>query len=1266
MTSRFRSCFQHLLQTSSSCERRTTRLLLSAIALGFLLACLPTASAQSDRGTITGIVTDNTNAVLANASVTMRNVDTGAVYSGKATGTGAFTIASLPAGTYALTVTHPGFKEYVQDGITISVAVTIRQNISLTIGSVTETVTVNADTDQLKTENAEQSTTISRNTLNELPVAFAVGNSVRDPLAFTKLTPGVEAGVTGNNFRVNGLPTDSFKITIDGIDQTNANLNEREDGNHPSVEMLQEFTLQSSNFSAEFGQVGGGLFNFTARSGTNSLHGSAYENLANDRLNANQPFSGVPFIAPGVAYQDRRARNHQNDYGFLISGPARIPWLYDGRDKTFFVFNYERYVQNNGAPTTITVPTTRMRTGDFGEILTTQVIGTDPLGRPIYNGAIYDPTTARTVNGKVVTDQFNCNGLANVICPSALDQVAVKAQAYIPAPTGSGTLNNYSTTVAYPTVNFIPAIKVDQMVTKNWKSSFYWSRLENTTVNSADAIPLPISSQRPTSSTVDTYRFNNDYTVTPNLLVHAGFGYIRFPNLDGSPAAVQTYNAQTGLGLPNTWALGFPHFGGLSNTFGGFTDSANGSGLGPTQRNSYEMDKANAVASMTYSRGNHTYKAGAEYRNDMWYVSSSINVAGNYNFSTGETALPYNNSNSFSSGGSSGTIGFNYASFLLGQVDSGSIGNAVVNQYHRPGWSLFAQDTWKARRNLTFDYGLRWDFTQTEHERDYRTSGFNPNVVNPNAGGRLGGLAFEGFGNTGQCNCNFSPYYPYAIGPRLGVAYQPDAKTVIRGGFGVTYGQNADFDYAGSNFSVVSVGFNVLNFSSPTYGTANTTLSKGLQYNSALITNASHDPGYNCCTSINNAPSPYFSPNGGRPPRILNYTVSIQRQLTRDMALEVSYIGNRASWLVSGDQGNLGLLQLNALSQARLSSFGFNPTVPADANLLNSKYSVFLASGDPRISNVPLPYPGFPTGSTLAQALRPYPQYGNIYSEYSPDAKSWYDSLQIKVTKRLSHNLEFLNAFTWSKELDEGTDTERGRGAQINDALNRASNKFLTSSYTPFINVTSLTYQVPNLPFQEFQKNGILREAFSGWTIGAIMKYQNGSLIRVPGSNVITNPIAGQPNLPTLGSLLERGTWANRVPGQPLFLKNPNCHCFNIAPPANDVMLNYQAWSEPSVGTFSTGAPYYNDYRWQRQPDEEMNIGKKFSIPAGHREPMTLQVRAEFFDVFNRAFYSGPSSGNFEVNSTNNTTTSAFGRVNPSSFGRSQYRTGQFVARLQF
>jgi hypothetical protein len=1034
--------------------------------------------------------------------------------------------------------------------------------------------------------------------------------------------------------------------------------------------MLEEFTIQSSNFSAEFGNVGGGLFNFTARSGTNSLHGSIYENFANEALNSNQPYSNLTNVAGG--FVDKKTRTRQNDYGFSIGGPIRFPFLYDGRNKSFFFAGWEHYGQANGSIATQTVPTAKMRLGDFSEILTGRLLATDVIGRPVYENTIYDPATARctvanvsvancgSAGGSVITDPFQ----GNIIPMGRIDPVASKIQAYIPAPTVSGLVNNYSPTVINPVVNDLPAFKIDQVITQQFKTSFYWSRLKETTLNSNEGLPLPISAQRPTTSTVDTYRWNNDYTVTPNILVHFGAGYIRYPNQDSSPPVVQNFDAKGILGLPNAVAAGFPRIGALNSSFGGVVNG-NGNGLGPTQRNIYEMDKATAIANTTWTRGNHTFKGGAEYKNDMFIVTSAALVAGSYGFSAAETAEPYKNSNTYGTGTASGTIGLPYASFFLGQVDNGQIGNAVTSQYHRPAYSLFVQDTWKARRNLTIDYGIRWDFTQSLHEHDYRTSGFSPYVANPNAGGRLGALTFEG-PNAGECHCEFSPAYPYAIGPRLGISYSPDDKTVFRGGFAITYGQNASFDYAGSNFSVVSVGFNTIPFSAPSYGIANTTLSNGFQYSPAAITAANRDPGYACCTAINGAASPFFSPNGGRPPRIFNMTLSMEKQLTRNLSIEIAYVGNRASWLVSGDQGNLGLNQPNALSYGALAAYGLNPHNTADAALLSGTYANAVKAYPNRF---PLPYATFPTAQSLAQSLRPFPQYGTIYTEYAPDGKSWYDSMQIKLTKRMSHGLEFLNSFTWSKEEDLGTDTERGRGAQINDALNRPSNKFLTSSYVPYINSTSITYTAPAPHVFGLDKHYVTREILGGWTIGALLKYQNGQLIRVPASN---------PSYTPLGNLLERGTFAQRIPGAKLFVKDPNCHCYNPgaglsknpAVPAQslDPVLNYAAWVEPGLGNFSNGAAYYNDYRWQRQPDEEFNIGKKFLIPVGHKEPATLQIRAEFFDVFNRAFYPiTGASGDFEINATNNTTASAFGVINPANISTSTgHRTGQLVARFQF
>jgi hypothetical protein len=1285
MTSRFRSCFQYVLQTSSSRERRTTRPLLSAIALVFLLACLPVASAQSDRGSLTGVVSDSKGSVIQKATVSMRNADSGEQYNTTTTDTGSFTLSSLPAGKYDLHVEARGFKGYEQNGITISVAEAALQNVALSVGSVTETVTVTTDATLLKTENAEQSTTISRVALNEMPIGFALSGSIRNPLAFAELAPGVDEGAGGGTgIRVNGLPTTSFHTSVDGMDSTNANLNDREDGDHPSVENVQEFTLQSSNFSAEFGQVSGGLFNFTSRSGTNKLHAAAYMYLENEDLNASVPYS---YLTDGLGHNILQ-KNRQFDYGVTVGGPVYLPKLYDGRNKTFFFFNFEQYRQQNNLTATQTVPTALMRTGNFSEYLDQAnkgVIATDPEGCPVYQGEIYDPNVSAVVNGKPYyapanggqTAVGNCaikgTPTANVLS-EAPDPVAAKIQALIPAATLTGITNNYAPTVAFPTVNRIPAFKIDQVVTQNWKASFSYSNMTNSTINSDDGLPLPISAQRNTTSNVTTYRFNNDFTITPNFLVHAGAGYTRFLNPDSSPQSVLNYNASSGLGLPNTVGIGFPRVGIGSGSYGGGVSNGNGSGYGPTQENLYWMDHANGVASAIWTRANHTIKGGAEFKQDMWIVHSQVLQAGSYSFSGNETAQPYYNSTTVAGTGANAALtavtGFSYASFYLGQVDGGSIGNAVINQYHRPTWAVYLQDTWKVTPRLTLDYGLRWDFTETEREHGYRTSGFSPNAINENAmtasGPLKGGLEYEGFGNTGQCNCYFMPHYPYEIGPRLAAAYQINDKTVVRAGWGLTYGQAAPFDYAGSNFAVVSVGFNTLSFSSPSFGVANTLLKNGFQYNSSLVTNAAHDPGYQCCTAINNAPSPYFDRDGGHAPRINNYTLSLQREINNNLVVELSYVGNRGVWEISGDQGNLGLLQLNSISAARLATFGLNPTNPTDAYTLEAPFSTSTVNGA-TARGFAVPYTTFPTSKSLDQALRPYPQYGTIYSEYSPKGKSWYDSLQIKVTKRLSHGLQFLEAFTYNKELDLGQDTERGRGAQINDAFNRDSNKFLSAEDTPFISATSFTYEMPYLLPRGYMKEHILaRTLLGGWTIAGLARYANGGLIRIPGSNVGTNCSAttGTCSSINLSNLLQRGTYANAVPGQAMFLVKPNCHSCIAHSANNPAFLNPGAWTEPSLGAFGTTVPYLNNYRWQRQPQENVNIGKKFGVPMRGHEDANLQIRAEFFNVFNRTFLPQPSSGTFETPVT--TANSGFGRVNVGGLGTTAYRTGQIVARFTF
>jgi hypothetical protein len=334
--------------------------------------------------------------VVASAPIEAKNAETGAEYKAGTSATGNYTLAQLPAGSYELTVTVPGFKTYKRQNIIVAVAQTLRVDIPLEVGASTDSITITAESTLLKTESGELSHNVSTERLDNLPV-LSIGASagtagIRNPYSVLQLLPG--SNFTADSaVRVNGSPANTQALRIEGQDATNG-IDAVQSVTTPSVDAIQEFAVQTSNFAAEYGQVGGGLFNVTMKSGTNQYHGSAYDYFVNEALNAGQPFTNN-----GNGSQ-LRSRQRRNDYGFTLGGPVRIPHLYNGHDKTFFFFNFEQFretVITNNQP--LTVPTLRYRNGDFGQALTGKNLGTDQLGRPILENTVYDPSTTRNQVG---------------------------------------------------------------------------------------------------------------------------------------------------------------------------------------------------------------------------------------------------------------------------------------------------------------------------------------------------------------------------------------------------------------------------------------------------------------------------------------------------------------------------------------------------------------------------------------------------------------------------------------------------------------------------------------------------------------------------------------------------------------------------------------------------------------------------------------------------------------------------------------------------
>src|SRR5215475_5609704 len=369
-----------------------------------LLVLATAAFAQSDRGTITGAVKDPAGAVVARAEVIARNTATGTEYKTVTTETGNYTIASLPTGSYELRVEASGFKKFISSGVQVQLLQTTRMDATLEVGASSDTVTVTATSPLLQTESAEQTTNISGQLFNAMPLNFGATNSIRGWLSFIQLAPGVSVPnqTSPQTANINGAPGGSFKIYLEGQDVTSTNDTVwTSTVASASVETIGEFAIQTSNFSAEFGQVLGGVFNFTTKSGTNEFHGSGYEYLTNEAFNARRPLS-TPFASSPRA---PKALDRKDDYGFSVGGPVRLPKLYDGRNKTFFFFSLERYrnvTRSSGGLATL--PTDAYRQGEFSAALGRQ-LGIDLLGRPIIENAIYDPLTQRDVTAGLLDEK---------------------------------------------------------------------------------------------------------------------------------------------------------------------------------------------------------------------------------------------------------------------------------------------------------------------------------------------------------------------------------------------------------------------------------------------------------------------------------------------------------------------------------------------------------------------------------------------------------------------------------------------------------------------------------------------------------------------------------------------------------------------------------------------------------------------------------------------------------------------------------------------
>ena len=1262
--------------------------------------------AQSDRGTITGTISDPAGAVVAGAAIEARNVATGALYPVVSSTTGNYTIAQLPAGNYELDVTVMGFKKFVRTSLVVEVAGTLRVDATLEVGSAAESVTITEAAPLLKTEGGEVSHNISTSTLDELPILTLTGaaagigtantlGNIRNPLSSVALLPGARI-TTDAVMRINGMPSNSQSINLEGQDATNGFFKQQNPINQAGMDAIQEVAIQTSNFAAEYGQAGGGYFNYTMKSGTNQLHGTAYDYFVNEALNSGVPYTDAGATNPNKAGQHVRNPLRQNDYGFTLGGPIYIPKLYNGHDKSFFFFNFEQFRQSAFITNTVAImPSAAFRNGDFSAALNpthTQCSAPDPLGNPVCLNQVFDPASDRVVNGSTVRTPF----LNNIVPATRIDPTAAIIQTMLPMPNAGGLTNyavpgysNYRHTT-------IPSFKIDQNLGDKMKLSGYYSEIHTFSPQN-NGFTQPFTATQPQNAVSRTVRLNWDYTATPSLLIHLGAGLLRTSN----PQTAPEYD-QKAL-FPQGHPFSAPYFPYLSGMYSGLGGGWNGGGGFPIGNTSVAFTltpeafdtKPTFNANATWVKGNHTYKLGATALFEGVQSVNSSRANGQMGFSQAQTMDPWQYGQPFATTASSG---FGYASFFLGVTNNVALAETARPRLGTHAYGLYLQDSWKVTRKLTLDYGLRWDYAILWREQYGRMQNAAFNLPNSEIGGRIGTVTYGAI-----CKCNFSSAYPYAAGPHLGVAYQINSKTVFRAGGAISYASVSD--QAGLNSSAGD--FYSVSTPSPATGAAaglmkdGNPYAQGNRFGNKPVTWPDFDPLFPFPASqsplVIPPSSPFVSiaPNAGRLPRVFQWSIGFQREIARDLVVDANYVGNRGAWWVAP---LLAPLNYNALTPDILKSkFGLDVTNTGDAKLLNTPINsplvqarfpnlgvTTLTNGAQVVNSV---YPGFPATQPLKQALRDYPQWNGIPPFLGPpNGNTWYDSLQVKLTKRFSHGLSSQLAYTWQKELTNGTNSNTSyvtpSAPLINDVYNKSLDKQISGFSQPQTLIISFNYTTPKLHGDSSGMKA-LSWALRDWIYSGVLSYRSGQILATPPSaaNLLDNLTRGPSNNPALWG--GGYTFLNRVSGQPLFLVDPNSH-FD---PTKQLALNPAAWTEPAYGNFGASAAYFNDFRWQRQPAESMAFGRTF--PIGRGEKYRLSIRAEFQNIFNRTFYSLPADGAAGLGPATTTTTptgrgyslsgttgllsSGFGYVNWLNGGSVAStgvgpapRSGQIVVRFSF
>jgi len=1191
-------------------NRRTIRTITMGLHCALMTLVL---TAQQDRGTVVGTVTDASGAVVPNAKVAVIQTTTNLKMETATNEAGQYRVPNLPIGDYKVTFEASGFKTAIREGIRLSIQDVLRVDARLEVGSTTESMTVTAEVSLLKTDTPEVGTLMGTKEVIDLPLGFS-GGRYAENFAF-KLTPGVG----GDNWasHINGAPSFSKEVVLDGASATiyiSGHMGE----SSPSMEALEEFKVQTSGMSAEFSRTAGGVFNFVMKSGSNQFHGSGMYQWHNESFDANTFANNF--------YGQNRRRDRRDNWALSMGGPVWIPKILNGKDRWFWYSAYEKYNESfagGGSPTT-TVPLPEWWQGNMSNYLTGERLGADALGRDVFRGAVYDPASTRLVNNSVVRDMFPGNIIpSNRISAVSQNLSKIMNQYYKPAL--NTLLNNsffpVSNQAGFNQTQF--STKSDFQINSKQRlsGSFVFVDRPRTLLDQGgvwsfdDPNGGPLSRARLQWVSSHYVRMAHDWTVSETMLNHVLVAFGRQINPSTSKHVSEAGGQILGIkGIVQD--SNYPQISGLNG------DRVNFPTLGYTANDMGAGTAYQLIDTFTWIKGRHSVKFGFDYRwNGLNWRNNS--GPGQFNFGADVTGLPGFNQ-----------TGHGFASMLLGQVTSASVNvdTPVGSQF--PMYSWFVQDDWKAGRRLTLNLGMRWDYQPQGTEKYDRLHNFNPSLVDPKFG-VLGAVEFAGTG-TGRNGKRM--FYPDSLGstwgPRIGFAYQlPESwKMTMRGGYGLYYASRIPNGWSGVPWGN-KAGFTATNtVNQPSPNTAAFNWDNG--YNGVVKT-AALDP--SMAYSIWGPVS--WDPDGGRVGYTQQWNLNIQRELPGNMVLDLGYIGTKSTGLQANEMRKMNQIPTAALALGDTLGQWINDdaSIPASVKALGGKY----------------PYGSIGEWIPMWQTLTPYKSviyWSDLYSWNSPLGFSNYQSFQLQLNKRYSYGLQFLSNYTFAKNVGNITsafgDTWGMNSGRPLDNYNLANEKSVLEFDQRHVVKIGASYDLPAGRGRKFASSMPLWLEFlaGGWTLQYIGNYSSGTPLgfgatATPNSNFATN----RPYLVTNGQSLYNASFdESKFDMTDISAAHAGKTYFNTAMVVNPVKIDRYARGN--------AARQIDQLRGFALYSDDSSLQKNFTPKEGLR----IQFRGEFLNMFNRHRLSGVNS---------NPASPLFGQISGVSDDRRQI---QFGVRADF